>query len=150
MGTRAAFWVGDPREMALREWLGCLAWDGYPDGVPEPLRQVTTEDEYRHCIQRIAQAHEFAPPGGGWPYPWADNIFLTDYTYAWMGGQVMVSHFCRGFFPMARYFDGVGSPGDPDMHDATLVNIPAPEPYNPSQPDSILIVRLRVPGERRS
>ena len=74
MGTRAAFWVGDPRNLDNREWLGCIAWDGYPNGHPRPLLSAKTEEEFREGVKHIAvNTKSFATPEKGWPFPSAST-----------------------------------------------------------------------------
>jgi hypothetical protein len=145
MGTRAAFWVGDPRDLSKREWLGATAWDGYPENpaIAVILRAVW-EAEFRGAVAGLAaRSDDFARPDRGWPYPWADDIFLTDFTYAFFDGCVQATHFHYGFVPASK----VLADSDfewPDLDDRSLRSIPAPAAYDPTQPDSILI--LRKPG----
>lgn len=142
MGTRAAFWVGDPADPENREWLGCIAWDGYPSAL-EWLEKCSTEREFRDAVKKSAMRHDFAAPDhGGWPFPWADDVFLTDYTYAFFGGAVQVCRYHRPFMPLADYLarneDEDGERSDDPRH----LKIPAPAPYDQAQPDSIMIIRI--------
>lgn len=140
MGTRAAFWIGDPRSED-REWIGCRAWDGYPSNFEE-LIQCATEEAFRRDALSVCDA---TPQNGGWPYPWADDVFLTDYTYAWIDGQVVVTYFYQRFVPLATvYADDFEWP---DKDDPTYRNIAAPATYDPSQPDSIMMISFGVKGE---
>ena len=41
MGTRADFYIG---RGATAEWIGSIAWDGYPDGIPAPILEATDDD----------------------------------------------------------------------------------------------------------
>jgi hypothetical protein len=85
MGTRADFYVGRGKNA---EWLGSIAWDGYPDGVPEPLLKKRTEKTYRAAVEAILSTDESATrPKDGWPWPW-DDSHTTDYAYAFDGGRV--------------------------------------------------------------
>jgi hypothetical protein len=141
MGTYATFWIGDPRDEAQREWLGGIAWNGYTSGPASGLAAVTSETEFRAVVHALSTRQDFAAPEHGWPYPWADDIFLTDYTYAWMGGHVMVTSFHAGFLPLrAVLTQAVDWDDDTDLlpHD-----VQAPCPYNPRQPDSIILLRRR-------
>lgn len=140
MGTRAAFWVGDPRDIDAREWLGCLSWDGYPDGHGLVLRDVSDESSFRQAVETLArtEAQQFAHPSQGWPFPWEDDVFLTDYTYAWIAGQVMATCFHSGFRPLEDYLREV--PQDEDNPETLPHDVKAPSSYNPEQPDSILII----------
>lgn len=140
MGTRASFWIGDPRQVDAREWLGCKAFDGYPDN-PDlgPILDATTPEDFRAAVLAMAEGRkDFARPDRGWPYPWADDIFLTDYTYAFFGGKVQVSCFHHGFQPA----EAVKVDGDawPDGDDPSCMGVPADKGYDPGQPDSILIL----------
>jgi hypothetical protein len=36
MGTRADFYIGCGRDS---EWIGSIAWDGYPDGLSDLLKK---------------------------------------------------------------------------------------------------------------
>lgn len=148
MGTRAAFWLGDPRDLTAREWLGAKAWDGYPENPDlSTILKATTVDEFRSAVSRLASdsSREFAMPEGGWPYPWHDDIFLTDYTYAFFDDSVQLTCFHRGFITFSEYssedFEFV------DRDDPSLFGIPAGSPYNPNQPDSILIIPATIPRE---
>jgi hypothetical protein len=67
MGTRADFYVGRGESA---EWLGSIAWDGYPDGID---------------------------PEMGWPWPW-DDSGTTDYAYAFEDGAVYASSFGHAWF----------------------------------------------------
>ena len=132
MGTRAAFWLGDPRDLENREWLGCIAWDGHPSNFPE-LALIKTEGEFRSFVNLLKDRKDFASPENGWPFPWADDVFLTDYTYAFIDGELKYTAF---------YFQLRGAPFDDDFEsddDPSLHGVKAPSPYNPEQPDSIMI-----------
>lgn len=120
MGTRAAFWIGDPRT-ENREWLGCVAWDGYPGGDCRNLFEATTEQEFRERIAAMrASRKDFATPDKGWPFPWSDDVFLTDFTYAWIDGNPVASCFHHGFSGKECLEDGFEWP---EEDDPTLCNI---------------------------
>lgn len=142
MGTRAAFWVGDPRNIETRQWLGCKALDGGPGSLPE-LDTVESVEGFLCAVQAIAEKSKryFAfPSADDWPYPWDRDIFLTDYNYAFFDDQVQVAHYHSGFIPWSRLNDR--NPFE-SVHDTLPGNVPAPKPYDPGQPDSIMIVRRR-------
>lgn len=139
MGTRAAFWIGDPRNVESRRWLGAIAWDGYPDGLPE-LAVVRTEADFIAVVKKYEDRRDFALPSRGWPFPWADNIFLTDYNYAFFDDVLQGTCFRRGFVPFAKLDTDEYHAGD---RDTLPSNVPAGKAYDPSQPDSILILRAR-------
>lgn len=141
MGTRAAFWLDDPRNIETRQWLGCKAWDGYPDGLPE-LSSVKTIDDFKSVVSDLSKHDDFAVPSGGWPYPWDDDIFLTDYTYAFFDGKVQVACFHSGFIPFSEAI-AESKENDPfdRFDDALSHSVPAPKSYDAKQPDSIIVVR---------
>ena len=139
MGTRAAFWVGNPTQLDKREWLGCIAFDGHPENF-EQLAGIVSEKEYRDAVQVIRDSsRDFATPDKGWPFPWADDIFLTDITYAFFGGVVQVCWFHSTFVSLNQYLvdPGVYCIEDVPEH----INVPCGKPYDPSQPDSIMIIQ---------
>jgi hypothetical protein len=141
MGARAAFWMGDPINLDRREWLGCIAWDGYPDAF-EDLASCN-EAGFRAAVMRMAaNRKDFAAPAGGWPFPWSDDIFLTDYTYAFFDDAVQVCCFHDPFMPMAQYL-ARDDDADELTDDPRHVKVPAPAEYNPEQPDSIVILSFR-------
>lgn len=143
MGTRAAFWIGDPRDMNHRHWLGCKAWDGYP-GNPEidVILRAASEAEFGGAVAGLAaKSDDFARPDRGWPYPWDDDIFLTDFTYAFFDGCPRATCFRSGFVPASKVL------GNPDFEwdskdDPTLKSIPAPAVYDRTQPDSIMFLGM--------
>jgi len=141
MGTRAAFWVGDPRNLDAREWLGCVAWDGYPNNHGfATLLKASTEEEFRNAVAEIEKKRDdFAQPSGGWPFPWTGDIFLTDFTYAFFDGVVQVACFHSGFIP-ADSLDGEME--WPEEEDPTCCNVPSGMNYDRSQPDSIIIIGI--------
>lgn len=153
MGTRGAFWIGHPADLENRRWLGCIAFDAFPENFRE-LATVKTEKEFVERIKAIAQGHDdFAHPGAGWPFPWDDDVFLTDVTYTFIHnkrsrvlnrvlgaeGVVYATWFHSPLIPLRDLleYDGDGGSDDPSLY-----NIPAPEGYNPAQPDSIIWVSI--------
>ena len=90
MGTRADFYIGRGLDA---EWLGSIAWDGYPEGIPAPVFSATTESEFRSRVAEFAAAREdWTSPDKGWPWPW-DDSGTTDYAYAFDGGHVHAACF---------------------------------------------------------
>lgn len=100
MGTRADFYVGRGPKA---EWLGSIAWDGYPKGIPKPLRRAKTEEEFRMEVAKELSKREDATfPEMGWPWPWDDSK-TTDYAYAFDEGRVWASCFGGKWFnPMRK------------------------------------------------
>ena len=106
MGARADFYVGRGEQA---EWLGSIAWDGYPSGVPMPVLGAATETLFRQAVEEILATEESATrPDQGWPWPWEDSR-TTDFSYAW-DALVYVSCFGHEWQPAAAY--------DPDREDA--------------------------------
>ena len=94
MGTRADFYIGRGEKA---EWLGSIALDGYPDGDPEPLLDVSDEAEFRQKVTDLISCGHGTTPEQGWPWPWKDSG-LTDYAYAFDAGIVWTTPFGRGWF----------------------------------------------------
>lgn len=96
MGTRADFYVGRGEGA---EWLGSIAFDGYPDGNPQPTLAATTEAEYRAAVTAMfaEKSDQVSLPARGWPWSWA-NSQTTDYAYAFDDGKVWASYFGRAWF----------------------------------------------------
>ena len=136
MGTRASFWIGDPRGLEHREWLGCVAWDGYAWESGD-WALITTEVRFRDAVAVVKDARDdFADPAcGGWPFPWTDDIFLTDYTYAFFDGAVHYALFHSPFMRVGEELPDDYS-NDPSMN---AVLGPSAE-RDRSQPDSIRVV----------
>lgn len=97
MGTRADFYVGRGKSA---EWIGSIAWDGYPGGNPEPLVKLHDEKEYRAKVAEILSGPDggATKPDQGWPWPW-ENSNTTDYAYAFDGGRVWGTCFGNGWWP---------------------------------------------------
>ena len=115
MGTRADFYVGRGKSA---EWLGSIAWDGYPDGIPESVKGAESEASYRDAVRAMLDGREDATvPAMGWPWPW-DDSGTTDYTYAFDGGTVHASCFGSPWWAAVEEApeDVEGLPADhPDM-----------------------------------
>jgi hypothetical protein len=117
MGTRADFYVG---RGAQAEWLGSIAWDGYPDGVFDddfaPASCATAEQWREKVAAFLASRDDATLPEQGWPWPWDDSR-TTDYAYAFDGDAVWSSAFGHEWFrvdPAAEYF---GEPVDESERD---------------------------------
>ena len=118
MGTRADFYIGRGESA---EWLGSIAWDGYPDGITpkseetemyfgsthhkdaawpigESLFAANTEAEFRSRLAHFFRYRDDVTlPADGWPWPWEDSR-TTDYAYAFDGGKVWASCFGHTWF----------------------------------------------------
>lgn len=105
MGTRADFYVRRDNSM---EWLGSIAWDGYPDGIDEAVLKSQTEEDYRSNLSVFFKSKtDFTHPENGWPWPWNDSR-TTDYAYIFQDGKVMASYFG---YPL---FDPLNPPEEED------------------------------------
>lgn len=90
MGTRADFYVGRGE---TAEWLGSIAWDGYPEGVGAVVLQSRSKEGYRSAVSKFFDDRDDATPSSmGWPWPW-DTSHTTDYAYAFDGDRVWVSNY---------------------------------------------------------
>lgn len=114
MGTRADFYIGRGEEA---EWLGSIAWDGYPGGVfsnligdsSSLLEDFADENHWRSSVEAwFAQRDDATLPAQGWPWPWEDSQ-TTDYAYAFDGGEVWGSCFGHAWFKVKD-----GEPDDDD------------------------------------
>lgn len=96
MGTRADFYIGRGK---LAQWLGSIAYDGYPDDDRlAAIISSTSEAEFKQQVIILLSHREDATiPEMGWPWPW-NNSQLTDYSYALDGGKVWISPFGEGWF----------------------------------------------------
>ena len=144
MGTRAQFFVGNPQDLASRVWLGCIAFDGYPDGDCSALAACSSEAEFREAIAKLAaERKDFCDPAmHGFPFPWTDDLFLTDCTYAWFDGAVRFTRFHQGWIGLAEYLtsDEVQDAYS-EREEALPEDVPAPTAtWDRSGPDSIIIV----------
>lgn len=95
MGTRADFYVGRGENA---EWLGSVAWDGYPSGFDAALFKHTNETEWRAAVSAMLASRDDATlPERGWPWPWDDSQ-MTDYAYAFALNAVHASSFGHAWF----------------------------------------------------
>ena len=90
MGTRADFYVGRGESA---EWLGSIAWDGYPNGISEAVLKAKTAAAYRRHVEMFfGSRDDTTRPEWGWPWPWETSA-TTDYAYAFDKGRVYASCF---------------------------------------------------------
>lgn len=95
MGTRADFYVGMGKQA---EWLGSIAWDGYPDGKPKAVLGAASEMDWRARVSALLASEKSGTvPDDGWPWPWEDSG-LTDYAYAFTPDGVAASCFGGPWF----------------------------------------------------
>lgn len=104
MGTRADFYVGKGKDA---EWLGSIAWDGYPYGEAAlKVGVAVTEEEFRSLVASLlAERHDGTVPEDGWPWPWNDSQ-TTDYAYAFADGVVTYSCFGGAWRALSDHDDG--------------------------------------------
>ena len=119
MGTRADFYVGQDEEA---EWLGSLAWDGYPDGISESgILAAGKEKEFRTLVEKYLRGRDDGTlPEMGWPWPWEDSR-TTDFSYAFSEGKVSAAVYGHGWFDPLTQVDGEGE----DPYE-TLPQVPFP------------------------
>lgn len=87
MGTRADFYV---KNIDGLEWLGSIAWDGYPGGIDRPVLAATTEPEFRTALTAFFDGRDDVTlPERGWPWPWNDSN-TSDYGYVFFDGVGVV------------------------------------------------------------
>jgi len=138
MGTRANFFIGDPA-VGDYEWLGCVAFDGYEFAEDKngkyALGMVTDEDVFRMFVDIVkSERQDFADPNeGGYPFPWVDDIFLTDFSYAFIDGKVKVTAFNCGWVDVADY-DNINW----DEIKPALPKVSIGRAWDKKQPDSII------------
>lgn len=95
MGTRADFYVG---RGPGAEWIGSIAWDGYPEGIDDAVLRAKAEDTFRSAVAGHLDGREDATRvADGWPWPWDDSR-TTDYAYAFDCGRVWASCFGGEWF----------------------------------------------------
>lgn len=142
MGTRAQFFIGNPQDVEHREWLGCIAWDGYPKGDCEMLKDATTPDQFRALVATLAASRaDFTDPQkNDYPFPWHDDIFITDCTYAFFDGATQYASFHTGWTTLAKRLSE-----DVETWEAAVPDklVPAPAPRNVGKPagrDSLTIL----------
>lgn len=117
MGTRADFYVGRGLNA---EWIGSIAWDGFPDDMPKKIMWAKTESKFREAVKSFLNTREDATfPEDGWPWPWATSQ-TTDFSYVLDEGKIHV--FCFGKLqavnPKGHYDDAESTKSlFPDMAD---------------------------------
>lgn len=95
MGPRADFYVGRGEDA---EWLGSIAWDGYPDAIDADLLRAKTSRAFHGRLKKFFTGRtDVTLPKRGWPWPWDDSA-TTDYAYAFDGARVWASCFGGKWF----------------------------------------------------
>lgn len=144
MGTRGQFFIGDPRDLEKRAWLGCIAYDASPDRF---VRWADIRDDaaFRAAVAALGSREDFCDPAEhGFPFPWDKNLFLTDCTYAWFGGAVQFTRYRQGFMRLADFirFSDEGRDLYLEAERTLPDDVPAPTPWDRSGPDSIMILAV--------
>lgn len=118
MGTRADFYVGRGK---TAEWIGSVAWDGYPGGFDrQGLMGATDEAGFRAAVAaELASREDATTVDQGWPWPWNDS-HTTDYAYAFDNGAVHGSAFGSAWFDPNE-----DEPEDLDSHAAEFPDMSA-------------------------
>lgn len=117
MGTRADFYVGRGEDA---EWLGSIAFDGYPDGYPEDVLRAEDEAQFRKRVAQLLDELDHSTlPEHGWPWPW-DDSGTTDFAYAFADDAVQVACFGGGWLTACELgepeeFDDLPEVDFPDM-----------------------------------
>lgn len=92
MGTRADFYVGKGVDA---EWLGSIAWDGYPSAIPDTIGLAKSEEHFRAAVDEFIDIRDDGTkPDQGWPWPW-DDSGTTDCAYAWHDGAVQSYYWAK-------------------------------------------------------
>lgn len=88
MGTRADFYSQSGKQLQQKDWIGSIAWDGYPRGIPAQIKKAKTEKEFiKECKKFFKNREDVSLPKDGWPWPWNDSS-TTDYAYVFYKGNV--------------------------------------------------------------
>ena len=89
MGTRADFYIGLD---CKAEWLGSIAYDGYPgDSIPDSILKATAAEDFRAAVLEFLKGRDDGTlPEFGWPWPWKSSA-TTDYSYAWHNDTVWIA-----------------------------------------------------------
>ncbi len=77
------------------EWIGSIAWDGYPDEIPDSIKNAKEESIYRNRWRVSGPAGRCNGFRTGLAVAW-ENSRGTDYAYAFDGGVVYGSKFGGG------------------------------------------------------
>lgn len=144
MGTRADFYVG---RGASAEWLGSVAFDGYPDGIEGAVLGAKGEGEFREAVAKFLASKSHATlPEMGWPWPWNDSR-MTDYAYAFADGAVLASGFGSAWFDPKIKRDDDDDDDDYSAEGAIFPDMSARKSVTYGQRSGLIVVGF--PASRR-
>lgn len=100
-------------------WLGSIAFDGYPEGLPAFILNADSETYWVNDVGAMLQGRDDATlPAQGWPWPWPDSR-TTDYAYTFEGGVVLACAFGHSWWRAAEgepeFVEGSPQVEFPDM-----------------------------------
>lgn len=99
MGTRADFYIKSGEKLEANDWIGSIAWDGYPKGLPAEIKKAKTRAEFELAVKELATREDFTSKEEGWPWPW-ETSEVTDYAYVFDGDKVRTCNWGKGYnFP---------------------------------------------------
>ena len=88
MGTRADFYAMKGYHLTSKDWIGSIAWDGYPQGVPKEIKKDGTRKAFLLAVRAfLKQRDDTTFRSDGWPWPW-DSSETSDYYYVFSKGKV--------------------------------------------------------------
>lgn len=94
MGTRADFYLRSGKQLKKEDWLGSIAWDGYPEGMPDALLKAKSKKEFlKELAIFFRDRDDVTRPDEGWPWPWETSA-TTDYTYIFSEISKKVTYRC--------------------------------------------------------
>lgn len=134
MGTRADFYVGRGERA---EWLGSIAFDGYPSGIGHGVLAMTSEVAYRKALARFFRNRDdVTRPEQGWPWPWKTSQ-TTDYAYAFDDGKVWASPFGHGWFEATAQ-----EPGDTNQPEVSFPDMTGRQRVAYDRRSGLIIMKL--------
>jgi len=140
MGTRADFYIGRGEKA---EWLGSIAFDGYPDGISKDksVFNIASESGFRELVAQILQSRNDATlPSQGWPWPWEDSR-TTDYAYAFDQGKIWASNF--GY----EWFDPLQEEPEDSLKTAVFPDMRARQKVALGPRSGLIIIHTKTPDQ---
>lgn len=92
MGTRADFYIKRQNsELKIKDWLGSIKWDGYPEGIDKKILSATNKRTFLELLNEFLKNRKDSVfPKDGWPWCW-DNSSTTDYAYVFLEKEKRVT-----------------------------------------------------------